>query len=59
MKSLNKEFIIELSKKKNEPSWMLDFRLKAYESFLEIGQPEFGPEINIDFDKILYYKKYF
>ena len=53
---LNKDFIINLSKRKNEPSWMLNFRLKAYEKFLELDNPNFGPKIDIDFDKITYYK---
>jgi len=53
---LNKDFIIDLSKKKNEPDWMLEFRLKAYEEYSKMDNPDFGPELNIDFDKILYYK---
>lgn len=53
---LNKDFIINLSKRKNEPSWMLNFRLKAYEKFLELDNPNFGPKIDIDFDKLTYYK---
>ena len=56
MKQLSKEFIIELSKLKNEPSWMLDFRLKSYEKFLELENPTFGPLIDFSFDEILYYK---
>ena len=56
-KELSKEFIVELSKRKNEPAWMLDFRLKAYEKFLELDNPDFGPELEIDFKKIQYYKK--
>jgi Fe-S cluster assembly protein SufB len=55
-KKLSKEFIIELSKLKNEPSWMLDFRLKSYEKFLELDNPKFGPIIDFSFDEILYYK---
>lgn len=55
-KSLSKEFIIELSKNKNEPKWMLDFRLKSYEKFLELENPDFGPLIDFSFDEILYYK---
>ncbi len=53
---LSKEFIINLSKSKNEPKWMLDFRLKSYEKFLELDNPKFGPIIDFDFDEILYYK---
>lgn len=55
-KQLSKEFIIELSKLKNEPEWMLDFRLKSYEKFLELENPDFGPIIDFSFDEILYYK---
>lgn len=53
---LTKEFIINLSKKKQEPDWMLSFRLQAYESFLSLNNPNFGPLLEIDFDDILYYK---
>mgnify|MGYP004555115951 FL=1 len=49
--------IKEISKIKNEPKWMTDFRLKAYESFVNTPNPNFGPELKIDFDKINYYKK--
>ena len=56
MSVLNKDFIIDLSKKKNEPDWMLEFRLKAYEEYSKMENPTFGPNLDIDFDKILYYK---
>ena len=56
MEKLNEEFIKNLSAKKKEPEWMLNFRIKAYHKFLELENPDFGPEININFDKILYYK---
>lgn len=55
-KELNEQFIIDLSKKKNEPNWMLEFRLKSYAKFKELDQPNFGPKLNIDFDNITYYK---
>jgi len=54
---LSKEKIIDISKTKGEPKWMTDFRLKAYEAFKEIPNPNFGPELKIDFDEINYYKK--
>ena len=53
---LNKEFIINLSKKKQEPSWMLEHRLQSYENFLNQDEPNFGPDIHINFDEICYYK---
>ena len=55
--TLNEEFIINLSKSKNEPKWMLDFRLKSYEAFKKLDNPSFGPKIEIDFDSINYYRK--
>ena len=54
---LTKEYITKISKLKKEPKWMLDFRLKSFEKFLELDNPNFGPQIDIDFDKINYYKK--
>lgn len=54
---LNKEFITKVSKLKNEPEWMLEFRLKSFEKFLELDNPNFGPHIDINFDNINYYKK--
>ena len=54
---LTKDYITKISKLKGEPDWMLRFRLKSFEKFLELDNPNFGPEIDIDFDKINYYKK--
>jgi Fe-S cluster assembly protein SufB len=54
---LSKEFIINLSKTKGEPKWMLDFRLQSYAAFLASSEPNFGPEFKIDFNTINYYKK--
>ncbi len=54
---LNEDFIIKLSKEKNEPAWMLDFRLTAYKEFLKQPEPNFGPILNTPFEDILYYKK--
>lgn len=51
-----KDFIIDISKKKNEPKWMLEFRLKSLDSFLEKKDPDFGPKLDIDYNEIKYYK---
>ncbi len=56
MGKLDKDFIINLSKKKQEPKWMLDFRLQSFNAFTNLENPNFGPKIELDFDKILYYK---
>ncbi len=53
---LSEEKIKEISKIKGEPKWMTDFRLQAYKTFIEKPNPNFGPELKIDFDKINYYK---
>ena len=59
MNELNEEFIINLSKRKDEPSWMKNFRLLAYKKFLELDNPSFGPHIDIDFSKIKYLIAFF
>ncbi len=53
---LTEDFIINLSKKKNEPQWMTDFRLESFHIFEKMEEPTFGPELNIDYDNIVYYK---
>ena len=45
-----------ISKHKNEPEWMLEFRLNALESFLEKPTPTWGGDLSgMDFDDIYYY----
>ena len=56
-KGINKDKIIEISSIKNEPKWMMDFRLNAYEKFEELKNPNFGPELKINFNDINYYKR--
>ena len=56
MKNDLTNFIIDLSKKKNEPKWMLDFRLKSYEAYKNLDEPNFGPKLDINYDEINYYK---
>jgi len=38
-KGLSKETVIEISKMKKEPQWMLDFRLRSYEIFMQKPMP--------------------
>ena len=57
-KGLSEEVIREISKIKNEPEWMLEFRLKAYEKFLELDNPSWGPDLSsVTFDEYTYYIK--
>lgn len=54
---LSEDVIRFISRKKGEPEWLLDFRLKAYRHWLTLTPPEWGhlhiPEI--DFQAISYY----
>ena len=48
--------IKEISRIKNEDSSILNYRLKSYELFQKLDDPDFGPKADIDFDKVIYYK---
>ncbi len=56
-KGLNEDVVRLISRKKNEPEWMLDFRLKAFAYWKTQKQPSWGhvrlPEI--DYQAISYY----
>ncbi|MBE7515300.1 MAG: Fe-S cluster assembly protein SufB [Chloracidobacterium sp.] len=57
-KGLSEATIHLISSKKNEPEWMLDFRLKAYRSWLKLSEPSRWPNFEypeIDFQDIAYY----
>lgn len=56
-KGLNEETIRLISSKKNEPDFLLDFRLKAYRLWLEMHEPNWAHlhYPRIDFQNICYY----
>jgi Fe-S cluster assembly protein SufB len=57
-KGLTREIVEEISKMKEEPQWMLDYRLKALEHFYERPMPQWGGDLSeLDFDEIVYYVK--
>ena len=57
-KGLNKEIIHQISDMKDEPDWMLEFRLEAYEIFKAKPDVEWGGYLaSLDFDDIYYYVK--
>jgi Fe-S cluster assembly protein SufB len=57
-KGLTKDTVREISKLKDEPQWMLDFRLRSYEIFMKKPMPQWGGDLNkIDFQNIYYYAK--
>ena len=56
-KGLSEQTIRMISAKKNEPAWLLDFRLKAYQAWLLMTEPAW-PNVHypkIDFQAISYY----
>ncbi|MGY5141081.1 MAG: Fe-S cluster assembly protein SufB [Candidatus Nitrosopumilus sp. Bin_571-38] len=57
-KGLSKNTVIEISKMKDEPQWMLDFRLRSYEIFMKKPMPTWGGDLSrIDFQNIYYYAR--
>src|SRR6186997_2656341 len=57
-RGLTRDTVEEISAFKNEPDWMLQFRLRAYDHFLKRPMPMWTDGLDkIDFDKIVYYRK--
>ena len=57
-KGLSEEVVRKISETKKEPDWMLEFRLKAYHSFLKQENPKWGPDLSsVTFDEYTYYIK--
>ena len=57
-KGLNRGTIEFISKAKNEPDWMKEFRLKSYDAFMSLENPKWGPDLSsIDFQEYTYYIK--
>jgi Fe-S cluster assembly protein SufB len=57
-KGLSEGTIRLISAKKNEPEWMLEFRLKAYRQWLKMDEPNYWANFQypeIDFQDIIYY----
>jgi Fe-S cluster assembly protein SufB len=55
-KGLNEETIKFISKKKNEPEWMLTWRLDCYKKWLKMSDPQWA---NLKFPKIDYQDIYY
>ena len=57
-KGLNEEVVRAISKHKNEPEWMLEYRLKSLETFLKRPMPNWGADLSdLNFDEMYYYAK--
>ncbi|HEY3529032.1 MAG TPA: Fe-S cluster assembly protein SufB [Nocardioides sp.] len=55
-RGLSADVVADISALKNEPQWMLDFRLKALDMFERKPMPRWGADLSgIDFDNIKYF----
>ena len=55
-KGLSEEIVRKISEKKNEPQWMLEYRLKALEVFNSKPVPTWGPDLSdLDINDIVHY----
>jgi len=56
-KGLNEDVIRTISKKKNEPEWLLEYRLEAYRIWQQMEEPEWAhvKYPKIDFQDIVYF----
>ncbi len=57
-RGLDREIVEQISAMKKEPQWMLDFRLRAYEHFIQRPMPEWGGDLSkLNLDEIYFYTK--
>lgn len=55
---LDESIVKEISAQKNEPEWMLNFRLKSLKIYNKLQLPEWGPDLSgLDIDNIITYIK--
>ncbi|MEX0705094.1 MAG: hypothetical protein WD041_00605, partial [Nitriliruptoraceae bacterium] len=55
-RGLDREKVAAISERKDEPAWMLDLRLRAYEAYRRRPMPNWGADLTgIDFENIYYY----
>lgn len=55
---LSEEIVRNISKEKNEPKWMLDFRIASLKKFYELDMPLWGPDLSdLNLDEIIAYLK--
>ena len=57
-KGLTKEIVKTISERKEEPQWMLEYRLNALKEFYRMPMPTWGGDLSeIDFEDLTYYVK--
>ena len=57
-KGISAQTVYQISKIKNEPDWMTEIRLKAFEIFRQKKMPDWGADLSrINFDEIVFFSK--
>ena len=57
-RGLNREVVEQISAHKGEPQWMLDFRLRALDHFMQRPMPTWGGDLSqLNLDEIYFYTK--
>ena len=57
-KGLNEDVVRQISKYKNEPEWMTEFRVRSFHIFEKMEMQKWGPDLSeIDFQDFTYYRK--
>jgi Fe-S cluster assembly protein SufB len=57
-KGIGEDIVREISAVKGEPQWMLDFRLKALDTFVKMPMPTWGVDLGtLDFEEFYYYMR--
>ena len=55
-RGLSEKLIRQISDEKNEPEWVLNIRLKAFETFQKLKAPKWGPDLSqLDLEEIRYF----
>src|SRR5262245_13401993 len=57
-RGLSEDIVRLISSKKNEPAWLLEWRLKAFRHWLTMEEPRWWPNLQIariDYQDIIYY----
>ena len=56
IRGIDREKVKAISEIKNEDNWIQKYRLDSFSMFEKLDMPSFGPEIDLDFSEIIYYK---
>ncbi len=55
-KGLSEQVVRQISAAKGEPDWCLQYRLKAYQAFIKMPMPSWGPDLSsLDFSDYTYF----